>query len=143
LPALLIGYGSQPVSYRYDIFLSYSTDYPFGDWVKEHFLRLLQGYAKQALLKEPSIFFDRETIITGQNWRAVILDALCHSKCLVAIWSPSYFISEWCKYECSAFLYRQSQRPAAETGLILPIKVYDGDCFPLAASSLQQLDLSN
>lgn len=134
------------MGYKYDVFISYSRDYPFSEWVREPFLPLFEGYLKAALNREPSIFTDQD-IPTGYAWEATLKNALAHSRCLVGIWSPNYFQSSWCKYEYFVMLYRQrelkygtNQNPS---GLIVPVTVHDGDKFPKYAREIQFKDWEN
>lgn len=84
--------------YTHDVFLSYSHDYPFGEWVKDPFLPLFQGYLTASLGREAQIFSDRD-IPTGNSWPERLRNALASSRTLVGIWSPNYFISDWCQCE--------------------------------------------
>jgi hypothetical protein len=127
--------------YTYDVFLSYSHDYPFGQWVSDPFLPLFKGYLKAALNREPDLFVDREGIDAGSTWELKLKYALANSRCLVGVWSPNYFLSRWCKFECVVMLHRESRlgyrtrnRPG---GLVIPVSVHDGEKFPDYARSIQ------
>jgi hypothetical protein len=132
------------MAYEYDIFLSYNRKYPHGEWVNEIFYPLFKSYVDEALNKDVRIFKDAQEIQTGNDWRLKIRNALIKSKVMVSIFSPSYFRSEWCMREFSAIYYRQKslgfltlQNP---TGLIVPIKIFDGEHFPEYANELQILN---
>lgn len=134
------------MSYKHDVFLSYSRDYPFGDWVKETFLPLFRGLLKGAINHEPDIFID-DSIDSGNAWNEKLKNALAHSKCLVGIWSPHYFLSEWCKSECAVMLHRESifnlRSIDKPEGLIVPVSVQDGDKFPEYAKDIQYKNWQN
>ncbi|MBI5633481.1 MAG: toll/interleukin-1 receptor domain-containing protein [Nitrospirae bacterium] len=124
---------SNKMNYKNDVFLSYSTDYPFGEWVNEMLYPLLETYLKNALFRDVKIFIDRQGISTGDSWPARLKKELALSRCLIAVWSPSYFISNWCMNECIVMLHREQalghrtvQNPS---GLIIPINIFDGEHF--------------
>lgn len=131
------------MSYKYDVFLSYSHDL-IEEWVRNQFLTLFRFHLEGALGKRPIIFIDREGIKTGDTWPLRLKSALAQSKCLVGVWSPTYFDSEWCIKECSMMRnreqeegYRTIQKPS---GLILPINICDGQSFPDFAKQIQYKD---
>jgi hypothetical protein len=128
------------MAYEYDVFVSYSRDYPFGDWVRDPFLPLFTGYLKAALNRRPSIFVD-DQIEGGSAWALRLRRALAQSRCLVGIWSPNYFLSDWCVAEWTAMAtreqrmrYRTIDRP---DGLVVPVTVHDGEKFPASARAVQ------
>lgn len=129
--------------YQYDVFLSYSHDFPFGEWVKDPFLPIFRGYLKADLGREPQVFID-DTIRVGHSWSEKLKNALASSRCLVGIWSPNYFQSEWCQYECLVMMnrerklkYRTKDKP---NGLVIPVSVHDGESFPEYARAVQYMN---
>jgi hypothetical protein len=135
------------MSYRFDVFLSYTRAYPFGDWVHDYFLPLFESYLSNTLNRPATIFIDSPGIPTGDAYPERLMNALAHSKCLVGIWSPSYFYSRWCMYECNIMLYRE-RRLGYRTidnpsGLVIPVNVFDGQNFPSFASNIQYFDCRN
>lgn len=127
--------------YRYDVFLSYLHEKPCGTWVIEHFLPYFQPQLGNALNRKASIFFDRTGIHSGQKWSDALKQALALSRCLVGIWTPLYFQSQWCQAECAIMRHRETQLGFATTknpdGLIVGVKVNDGDHFPPFAKERQ------
>ena len=122
------------MSYEYDVFISYKTGKIFGRWVIEVFYDFFKEYLEQSLGRQSKIFLDQSEINDGDSWPARIKRAIAKSKCLVAVLSPLYFQSEWCKKEFSAILYRENklglktlQNPR---GLLSAIILHDGDRFP-------------
>src|SRR5659263_104899 len=99
------------MAYEYDIFLSYPTEYPFGPWVHETFLPLFRAYLKNSIYGNANakIFIDKYEIAPGDAWPEKIKRALSHSKCMVAMWSPSFFHSKWCMNECAIMLHREKK----------------------------------
>jgi TIR domain len=114
-------------------------------WVHQHLLPFLQSFVGNALNRPLQIFVDRKGISSGDSWPLRIQRALAQSRCLLAVWSPLYFHSTWCRKECASMLYRETQRgfrtlnnPA---GLVIPINVFDEQFFPDKARKIEWLDL--
>ncbi|WP_405734225.1 toll/interleukin-1 receptor domain-containing protein [Streptomyces sp. NBC_00028] len=132
--------GGGTVDYDYDVFISYSHRGHVRDWVKNHFSRELQLYLEDLLPNDPRIFVDFE-IPAGSAWPERLEQALLRSRCLVAIWSPPYFRSEWCMAEWKSMQRRQESLSAANgqaPTLVYPINFMDGDHFPEEAQKIQQ-----
>jgi hypothetical protein len=139
--------GNKIMGYKYDVFLSYKRGRPFGEWTQKHFYPEFKGILAEALGREDvKIFVDTGEISSGDTLPPRIKSAIAHSRCLVAIWTPLYFTSGWCQRELSVMLkrerllgYRTAERPE---GLIIPIKVFDGDRFPRFTNNIFQRDFS-
>lgn len=132
------------MSYRYDIFLSYSPHGIFKDWVCDEFLPLFKFYLEEILGREVTIFSGEDEIDDEDTWSLVFREAFAYSKCLVAFWHPSYFMSESCRYASYLMIqrerqenYRTSENPE---GLIYPINLFDGERFPDFARNMSQFD---
>jgi len=97
------------------------------------------------MTEEPLIFRDEESLETGASWPLALQQGLHRSKVFVAVLSPSYFRSPWCRAEWSSFRHREHQlglRTQGKTrGLIYPVCFSDGDCFPPDAKDIQHKDL--
>ncbi len=132
------------MEYEYDVFLSYKTGFPFGEWVHEIFLPFFEPYLGNALSHDANLFVDKHEISSGDAWPERIKRALANSRCLVAVWSPSYFTSNWCSYECAVMLHREHQLNYRTIenpgGLIIPTNVFDGEHFPDFVKRIQWLD---
>ncbi|MBI1929730.1 toll/interleukin-1 receptor domain-containing protein [Candidatus Poribacteria bacterium] len=132
------------MGYEFDVFLSYTHAFPFGEWVYQHFLPFFEPFLANALNRTVTVFKDRENISSGDAWPLRLRNALAHSRCLVAIWSPSYFNSLWCKRELSVMLHRERQlgyrTPENPSGLIIPVTVSNGEHFPNYAKQIQYFD---
>jgi TIR domain len=133
------------MDYLYDVFLSYLHEKPCGTWVTQHFLPYFQHQLGNGLARQAKIFIDRTGIHSGQKWPTQLKHALAHSTCLVGIWSPLYFQSEWCQSECAVMLHRESRLSQGTTensaGLIVGVKVNDGIHFPKFAKETQYTDM--
>ena len=126
------------MSYKFDVFLSYSRKSLIEEWVKRFFFEQLNFWLGQEFpARDANIFWDQTGIEPGDRWSDVLKDGLRQSACLVAIWSPSYFKSKWCAAEFSTFLKRASTVKVKPRRLIIPLRWHDGECFPPAAKEIQ------
>lgn len=131
------------MAYQYDIFLSYPHGF-IEKWVIDNFMPFLKWHLEGSLGRPPEIFLDRDGISTGDTCPLRLKKALAHSRCLVAIWAPSYFKSEWCVRECRVMSAREQQEGYRTidnpSGLIQPVNVCDGKSFPDFAKNIQYFD---
>ena len=85
-------------SASYDFFLSYShQDAEAAQYVVE------QIRAKAPLAK---VFYDRTSLQHGSHWLMDIAESLDVARRVIAIYTPSYWKSEYCKSELTAALVR-------------------------------------
>jgi TIR domain len=88
--------------FDYDLFFSYARD-DSPEWV-----HALEESLRQDLIDrlgpDVAIWRDKDNIRFGQNWREEIGDAVKASAALLAIMSPSYQLSSWCRRECQTFV---------------------------------------
>lgn len=131
------------MAYQYDIFLSYKRHPEARQWVVEHFLPLLKHYVELELDRrgEVVVFLDERDIEVGATWPAELGGALGNSRTLVALWTRTYFHSEWCTRELSVMLarerrerFRTRRRPG---GLIFPVVLHDCEQLPTRLVPLQ------
>jgi hypothetical protein len=127
-----------PISYRYDVFVSYRRIGKVKPWVGQHFVPYLKTAMTEPLGREPRVFWDETSVAEGQRWHSAILDALRHSCCLVPIWSKPYFGSPWCVAEWQTFLRRATLTQRDE--LVVPVRFNDGEDFPPEALAAKPFD---
>ena len=126
------------MSYKYDIFISYKRHPMWDPWfvsLKEW----LEPWLSQELHREASIFLDQEDIKTGDDWREKISSALAQSRCMVCVWSPLYFQSQWCVAEWQSFAKRCDM---FKRDLVVPARYHDGEHYPEAAQAIESADFS-
>lgn len=133
--------------YRYDIFLSYPRAGHAGEWVHEHFFPLLRDCLAGQLPRAPSIFVDTK-LEPGVQWPDELRRALLDSRLLVAVWTPPFFLSEWCMAEWTSMLAREDRLRAQgnlpHRGLVYPVVYSDGQHFDQRAKLTQyQTSLSS
>lgn len=130
--------------YQHDIFVSYMHDEQMESWVHTHFVPFVKTFVGNAVNRPIDVFIDRNGIRSGDAWPQRLQRAIAQSRCLIGIWSPLYFHSEWCRRECAAMLHREKQlgfrTVANPRGLVLPINVFDGNFFPDTARDIEWLD---
>ena len=112
---------------RYDLFISYAhaddTGGTISALVEEIKVR------QQRIDGQPMrIFFDREGIQGMDDWELRILTALRQSRVMIAVLSPAYFESDYCRKEWAWFVDRETER--AMTGeAIAPVYTLTVDDF--------------
>ncbi len=143
--------------YVHDVFISYKRDPIQDEWLATHFIPLFLHSVRQAVAAEcrrapGGIFFDQTELSSearrfdqggiepGQVWRDALANAIQVSRCMVALWSPLYFYSEWCLIEWHSFRERSV---ATGRPVVVPISVHDGEAFPLDAQAIQGPDFSD
>jgi hypothetical protein len=127
--------------YEYEVFFSYHRDKLILDWIIEVENRL-KFWLTQELGQAARIFLDRECIEVGDQWPECLRAAIRTSRCLVCIWSPSYFQSSWCVSEWRSFLAREQKLGLEAHGLIAPVRFHDGEYFPEEAAKVQWTDFA-
>lgn len=140
----------------FEIFCSYAHADNDDNWVEEFVGRLAGTYRRLTGLA-PDVFLDRESLITADIWQTKIRSALEASQVLLAVVSPSFVRSEWCRREWDAFTdreiaFREQELLAEEQGLIFPILLYpldrgqfdeDQRAFAARIQERQMLDVSS
>lgn len=85
----------------WDIFISYSRK---DRALVDQFVELLHNEWPDA-----RVFLDSEEIRNGSDWINVLADAIDSSQRFVAIFSPDYFSSKWCRREFNAAIIRDDK----------------------------------
>ncbi|KPA18267.1 hypothetical protein MHK_001503 [Candidatus Magnetomorum sp. HK-1] len=133
--------------YEYDVFISYKVGKIYGRWVYEVFFDFFKEYLDQELGRTSDIFLDKQSISNGDAWPERIKRSLLKSKCLVALLSPLYFTSLWCKKEISVMLFREERLGyrtlTNPSGLISAATLHDGDRFPEIINKIQSKNWQN
>jgi hypothetical protein len=128
--------------YAYDVFFSYKRQSLTLDWTREVSQRLKLWLTEELGGREAQIFVDETCVDVGDKWPERLRDALKQSRCLVCIWSPSYFQSSWCVSEWQSFLERERIVRIEPHGLIAPLKFHDGEHFPPEARRIEWEDVA-
>jgi hypothetical protein len=128
--------------YRYDVFFSYRRQELTLAWTRDVSQRLKLWLTEELGGRQAEMFIDETCIEVGDKWPDAIKDALKHSRCMICVWSPSYFRSSWCVSEWKSFLKRERILKIEAHGLIAPLKFHDGEHFPQKAQLAQWLDVA-
>jgi len=126
--------------YENDIFISYRrSDVDWVRWTRENFVRALSSLLR-VRLGRINVFVD-ETIEDGASWPNHLAMSLSRSRIMVAVLSRDYFQSDWCRLELALMHHREKSvnlRTAANPwGLIVPVVIDDGLCFPPEVQAMQ------
>jgi hypothetical protein len=133
------------VAYKYDIFFSYKHSEEWRPWVFGNFLPALKDALRVELDRDIKLFLDVNEINPQQQHVKILISslglALGYSRCMVAVWQPSYFESIWCWNECRSFAKRIKQDSSWSP--IFPVTIFNGEFFPPWARVFKSLYLSD
>ena len=91
------------MSYKYDIFFSYKHSEGLKLCSTDTFLTGLRAATRELLNRDLDVFLDLDEIESDEDDIGQIVttlgSGLAHSRCMVAVWSSSYFYSVWCRSE--------------------------------------------
>jgi hypothetical protein len=128
--------------YVYDVFFSYRRHGLTAEWTRQVRARLMFWLTQELGGREPELFVDEDGIETGDRWPDTLRQALRLSRCMVCVWSPSYFQSRWCVSEWKSFLARERLLGPQSHGLIAPMRFHDGEHFPEEAQVVEWTDIA-
>jgi TIR domain len=131
-----------PNDYKYDVFFSYKRHSLTLEWTSAVYKRLQYWLMQELGGREATLFVDEDRIETGDRWPEKLRQALKLSRCMVCVWSPSYFQSSWCVSEWKSFLAREQRLQMESHGLIVPLRFHDGEHFPEEARLVQWTDVA-
>jgi MinD-like ATPase involved in chromosome partitioning or flagellar assembly len=115
--------GDDPVDrsgYQYDVFVSYPHS-PYVSELVEMFVRHVTQRLELFLPWPPRVFMDQSALKPGSPYSIEILDALQHSRCLLAMVVPAYFQSARCLREFRTFVLRENQTTHGNPPLVFPV----------------------
>jgi hypothetical protein len=116
---------------EFDIFFSYAHNDNDDGWV-DSFVELLERVYRKLTGRSALLFRDQESLLTADIWEKRIKSALEVSHLLIAVISPSFICSEWCRREWDLFSRREAELRskkllAEEQGLVFPVLLYPLD----------------
>lgn len=92
-----------PTSEQYDLFISYAHADDKDGWVTAFVEAIREEHAR--FTPQPlQVFFDTEAIRSMDDWERRILEGLRQSRVMVAVLSPRYFGSDYCRKEWEVFV---------------------------------------
>ena len=124
--------------YQYDVFISYPREARnVSGWVREHFSPLLKELLDDEITRHVKVFVD-DKVPAGAKWSLEAKTALLHSRVLIPVCAPKYFVSEWCLAEWHSMAHRERVVGMGSEedprGLILPVVYSDSMNFPTYVS---------
>ncbi len=120
----------------FDLFVSYAHLDDAQGWITALVAQIEATHAR--FTPTPlQVFFDRDAIRSMDDWELRILKGIRESKLMVAVLSPNYFASAYCKREWAAYLERELAQALPGDG-IAPIYVVSHPAFD--SSDGPQLD---
>lgn len=127
--------------YAFDVFISYSRFGSAPKWLMNHFYPKFRDCLADQIAPAPRIFLDKK-MPRGVDWPAELRKALRESKILLAVLTPPYFDSPWCRAELHSMFAREEMLGLAgldqPQGLIYPVLYSDSDNFPPEAANLRR-----
>jgi tetratricopeptide (TPR) repeat protein len=102
-------------SFEHELFISYSHKDDTGGWVAALVEAIKSAHL--AFAHRPlNVFFDQHDIKSMNDWELNILAGLKSSKVFLAVLSPSYFASAYCRKEWRLFVEHEIARSLLEGG---------------------------
>lgn len=116
------------VPVKHDLFISYDHS-DNQDGMVDKILKKTKEIYKALTGEQLRIFIDRTDIMTGDLWQKRLSVALRESRLLLAMLSPSYFKSEWCRREWFSAEHKEEktnvlQESSLISGVIVPVLIY-------------------
>jgi len=128
--------------YEHDVFFSYKRHDLTLDWTRRVHRQFQFWLTEELGGRKARLFVDEDCIEIGDNWPLTLRNALQVSRCMVCVWSPSYFQSNWCLSEWMSFREREKVVGLNSHGLIAPLRFHDGEHFPPEAQVVQWVDVA-
>lgn len=141
------------MDYEYDVFVSYKRQAVRNEWIVDYFLPQLVACLEEEVpnvIGRPlaPIVIDQAAVNPqytdarlagvvgfqiGDDWRTSLKHVISKARCLIAIWSPAYFLSDICLAEWHSFRQRD---------MVVPLSVHDGESFPAEAGAQHRANMN-
>jgi TIR domain len=136
-----------PCGYQHDFFISYPHPKVEGKNIVTEFVDELVKQIKFLYTENPlpkPVFYDLE-LEPGFRWKPALLKSLCHSRCMLVIYTGDYFTREYCVREWDAMMDLEVRRLGSRTirSMTIPILLRaEEDDFqrPILPAALQGLE---
>src|SRR5262245_50842790 len=108
----------------FELFVSYAQSDNRGEYegVVSTIVEGLQAAYERLTHTRLRAFFDRVSIQSMDDWEAQILKAISRSRVMLAVLSPAYFASTFCRREWEAYVQTELERALPGEG-IAPIYI--------------------
>ena len=102
--------------FAYDLFISYAHADDHDGWIRA-FVDAIKAEHATFTSTPLEVFFDTEEIRTTHDWEHRIYRGLRHAKMMVAILSPRYFASAYCRKEWERYVEHELGRSMPNEGI--------------------------
>ena len=121
---------NRPLSYEYDVFISYPRAAPINAW-RDYFSDKLTYWLGEQLGRDAKLFVDKN-IPHGAQWPDTMARGLALSRITIPLLSKRYYASKWCVSEAYATIFKQGRiinKPirVAPPRLLFPVALHDGE----------------
>lgn len=123
-----------PDAADFHLFVSYARADNVNGWVTTLVEKLMEQFTADGAPEPLRPFFDKDAIRGGDDWESRILTSLRQSRAFLAILSPNYFASDWCRREWAWWTRHEMHRHCIRDGAA-PIYFITVDGFPAPKSS--------
>lgn len=132
---------TDPLGYEYDVYVSYRHSQAAAEIVKTLVTHLTR-YLELLLPWKPRVFVDWTSLLVGSFLDRTVA-ALERSRCLLALLTPAYFESDWCRHEYDTFEAREARLPIDHPPLLFPVVLRGVEMLPRQVYERRQfVDLS-
>ena len=133
------------MEYENHIFISYARGEFWTEWVNKQFVPRLRAYLENQT-GSLKVFVDKE-IQPGANFDYLLKRNVARSMIMIPLLSPHYFSRVWCRTELALMLERERfiglEGQGNNYGLIITVRLGDGDMFPDLIGHIQYLDFED
>ncbi len=128
---VLILAGVLPAHEEYDLFISYSHKDDADGWVTALVATLQADHCPEFSPTPLRLFFDRHDIRDMDDWERRIRLGLKSAKVMLAILSPNYFASQYCRQEWQEYREHETRRRLPGEGIAtlytVPVPAFTAD----------------
>ena len=133
------------MDYEYHIFVSYAHGELWTSWVRDIFVKRLKAYLELEIGRL-DMFVD-DQIQPGARWDGVLKREVARSRIMLCLISADYFQRDWCRREMALMMERERhlglEGQNENYGLLIPIRLGDGDMFPDLIQRVQFQDFED
>lgn len=127
--------------YEFDLFISHATNSVQIEWL-DTFIKRLMPLCESRLGRKINVFFDHSEVRVGEAWSGAIANGLLKSRLLLAIVTPKYVESPWCRGQWATFEQREMSASTRHP-LIVPMLLRRLENTPEWMTERQFLDLTD
>src|SRR5262249_17276615 len=115
--------------YEYDLFVSRAAGSVLNEWL-DTFTDQLSSLVAEQLGREVRVFQDVSEVRVGNVWKDTIEKPLVRSRIMLAIITPEFLTSRWCRLEWATFERREMETSVRRSPLIVPVMLQRPEPLP-------------